>query len=93
MQSLYGLLPQWRTGLRWDQIGLINDLSTPVDGSVSYGDSYRLAAVLEWKLSEFSLLRAQAGRGWYATDDGREDALELALQWEVTFGKHGAHDF
>jgi hypothetical protein len=93
VQSLYGLLPQWRTGLRWDQIGLINDLSTPVGGSVSYGDSYRLAAVLEWKLSEFSLLRAQAGRGWYATDDGREDALELALQWEVTFGKHGAHDF
>ncbi len=93
VQSLYGLLPQWRTGLRWDQIGLINDLSTPEDGSVSYGDSYRLAAVLEWKLSEFSLLRAQAGRGWYATDDGREDALECALQWEVTFGKHGAHDF
>ena len=93
VQSLYGLLPQWRTGLRWDQIGLINDLSTPEEGDLSYGDSYRLAAVLEWKLSEFSLLRAQAGRGWYATDDGREDALECALQWEVTFGKHGAHDF
>jgi len=93
VQSLYGFLPRWRTGLRWDQIGLINDLDTPDEGSVSYGDSYRLAAVLEWKLSEFSLLRAQAGRGWYATADGREDALECALQWEVTFGKHAAHDF
>ena len=93
VQSLYGILPRWRTGLRWDQIGLINDLDTPGYGSVSYDDSYRLAAVLEWKLSEFSLLRAQAGRGWYATEDGREDALECALQWEVTFGKHGAHDF
>lgn len=93
VQSLYGFLPQWRTGLRWDQVGLVNDVNTPEEGDLAYGDSYRLAAVLEWKLSEFSLLRAQAGRGWYATDDGREDALECALQWEVTFGKHGAHDF
>lgn len=93
VQSLYGLLPRWRTGLRWDHIGLNNDVNTPADADISYGDSYRLAAVLEWKLSEFSLLRAQAGRGWYATADGREDTLECALQWEVTFGKHAAHDF
>ena len=93
VQSLYGFLPRWRSGLRWDQVGLLNDVRNPEEGSLSCGDSYRLTAVLEWKLSEFSLLRAQAGRGWYATDDGREDALECALQWEVTFGKHGAHDF
>ncbi|HNX35219.1 MAG TPA: TonB-dependent receptor [Kiritimatiellia bacterium] len=93
VQGLYGFLPRWRGGLRWDQIGLINDLDTPEDGSVTYGDSSRLAAMLDWKLSEFSLLRAQAGRGWYDTEDGREDAWEFALQWQLTFGKHGAHDF
>jgi len=93
VQGLYGFLPRWRGGLRWDQIGLINDLETPEGGSVTYGDSSRLAAMLDWKLSEFSLLRAQAGRGWYETEDGREDAWEFALQWQVTFGKHAAHDF
>ncbi len=93
VQGLYGFLPRWRGGLRWDQIGLINDLDTPEDGSVTYGDSSRLSAILDWKLSEFSLLRAQAGRGWYETEDGREDAWEFALQWQVTFGKHAAHDF
>jgi len=93
VQSLYGFLPRWRGGLRWDQVGLNNDLRTPEDGSVNYDDSYRLAAMLDWKLTEFSLLRAQAGRGWYDTEDGREDAWEFALQWQLTFGKHGAHDF
>ena len=93
IQGLYGFLPRWRGGLRWDQVGLINDLDTPEGGSVSYDASSRLAAMLDWKLSEFSLLRAQAGRGWYETDEGREDAWEFALQWQVTFGKHAAHDF
>jgi hypothetical protein len=49
--------------------------------------------MLDWKLSEFSLLRTQVGRGWYATDDGYEDGWEFALQWQLTFGKHAAHDF
>ena len=93
VQGLYGFLPFWRGGLRWEQIGLTNDLRTPEDGSVTYDASSRLAAMLDWKLSEFSLLRAQAGRGWYETVDGREDAWEFALQWQVTFGKHAAHDF
>lgn len=93
IQSLYGFRPRWRGGLRWDQVGLNNDLRTPEDGSANYDDSCRLAAMLDWKLTEFSLLRAQAGRGWYDTGDGREDAWEFALQWQVTFGEHGAHDF
>ena len=93
VQSLYGFLPRWRGGLRWDQVGLTNDLRTPEDGSVTYDDSYRLASMLDWKLSEFSLLRAQVGRGWYDTEEGRKDAWEFALQWQLTFGKHGAHDF
>jgi len=93
VQGLYGFLPRWRGGLRWDQIGLRNDLNTPEDGSVSYGNTRRLAAMLDWRFSEFSLFRAQAGRGSYLTEDGRENAWEFALQWQVTFGKHAAHDF
>lgn len=93
VQGLYGFLPRLRGGLRWDQVGLLNDLDTPEDGAVSFDDSRRLSAMVDCKLSEFSILRSQVGRGWYDTGDDREDAWELALQWQVTFGKHGAHDF
>lgn len=93
VQGLYGILPCWRTGLRWDQVGLINDVSSPMDGDLACDDSYRLTSVIQWQLSEFSLLRLQVGHGWYATDDGHEDAWECALEWQVTFGKHPAHDF
>jgi hypothetical protein len=93
VQGLYGFRPRWRTGLRWDQVGLINDMRNPDEGALAYGASYRLTGVLDWKLSEFSLLRLQAGHGWYALEDGREDAWEFALEWQVTFGKHPAHDF
>jgi len=93
VQGLYGFLPRWRTGLRWDQVGLINNVSTPEEDDLACEESYRLTSVLDWKFSEFSLLRLQAGRGWYATDDGRENAWEFALEWQVTFGKHPAHDF
>jgi len=93
LQSLYGFLPRWRGGMRWEQVGLINNLKIPEEGSVTFGESSRLAAVVEWKLSEFSLLRAQVGHGWYETYDGMERAWELGLQWQVSFGKHAAHDF
>jgi hypothetical protein len=92
-QGLYGFLPRWRAGLRWDQVGLTNEVEDPETASASCDSSYRLASVCDWKLSEFSLLRLQAGRGWYATDEGREAAWEFALQWQITFGKHAAHDF
>jgi hypothetical protein len=93
LQSLYGFLPRWRAGLRWEQLGLLNDLKTPEEGRVTFDATSRLATVLEWKLSEFSLLRAQISHGWYETRDGEENAWEFGLQWQVSFGKHGAHDF
>ncbi len=93
LQALYGFRPRWRAGLRWDQVGLTNTSNTPDHGRERFDDSRRLAAMLDWKLSEFSLLRLQGGRGWYALEEGRASAWELALQWQVTFGKHAAHDF
>ena len=93
LQGLYGFIPRWRGGLRWDQVGLVNDVTTPDEGNLAFADSYRLSAMIDCKLSEFSLLRAQVGHGRYETEDGTEKAFECALQCEVSFGKHGAHDF
>ena len=93
VQGLYGFLPRWRGGVRWDHIGLTNDVRTPEDGALSCGESYRMASMLDWKFSKYSLLRAQVGHGWYDAGDGRERAWEFALQWQITFGEHAEHDF
>jgi len=93
VQSLYGVAPRWRGGVRWDQIGLINEVDNPDGSSDDFATSRRLTAMADWRLTEFSLLRFQVGRGWYTTAEGLEAAWEFALQLAITFGEHPAHSF
>ena len=93
VQAAYGILPRWRLGLRWEQVGLTNESSFPDGSSADFGASNRATAMLDWKLSEFSLLRLQGGRSNYQTDEGRQKAWELGLQIQVSIGEHKAHDF
>ncbi len=93
VQAAYGILPCWRLGLRWEQVGLINECSLPDGSSDTFGASNRASAMLDWKLSEFSLLRLQGGRSNYQTDEGRQEAWELGLQIQISIGSHKAHDF
>ena len=93
VQAVYGFLPRWRFGLRWEQVGLTNETDYPDGSSASYGASWRLGPMLDWSLSEFSRLRLQFNRGSYLTEDGREDVNEIMLQWTVSLGAHGAHAF
>jgi hypothetical protein len=93
VQAIYGILPRWRAGLRWEQVGLTNDTKLPSGARDSFGSSWRLGPMVDWSLSEFSRLRLQANRGCYETEDGREDVNEIMLQWTVSLGAHGAHKF
>jgi hypothetical protein len=93
VQAAYGILPRWRLGLRWEQVGLTNESSFPDGGNADFGASNRATAMLDWKLSEFSLLRLQGGRSNYQTDEGRQKAWELGLQIQVSIGEHKAHGF
>ena len=93
VQALYGFLPQWRGGLRWEEVGGRNDMELPDLTDYSYKSSNRISAMIDWRLSEFSLLRAQAAHSDLELEDGLEKAWELILQWQVTFGEHAAHDF
>jgi len=93
VQAVYGILPRWRLGLRWEQVGLTNTSDLPDGTSESFGSSWRCGPMLDWSLSEFSRLRLQANRGCYATADGREDVNEIMLQWTISLGAHGAHAF
>lgn len=93
VQAVYGFLPRWRGGLRWEQVGLTNDSELPDGTNESYGSSCRTSAMLDFTPSEFSRLRLQVNQGSYETADGKEDAVEVYLQWMVSIGAHGAHRF
>ena len=93
LQAVYGFLPRWRTGVRWEQVGLTNKSDLPDSTSESYGDSYRLGWMVDFSPTEFSRLRCQVNQGAYETDAGRENVVEAFAQLIVSLGTHGAHKF
>ena len=93
LQALYGFLPRWRAGVRWEEIGLTNEAELPNLTTEEYDSSTKATAMLDWKLSEFSLVRLQTAQVDFSIEDGSETVWETALQLQVTFGKHAAHDF
>jgi len=93
LQALYGIAPRWRTGVRWEQIGLTNHIEDAEEGNYNAGSSWRATAMVDWKLSEFSMLRIQCARHNYSTEEGREHAWEFGIQLQVSLGSHPAHDF
>jgi len=93
LQSAYGILPRWRVGLRGDVAGLTNLERLPDGLKETHDPSVRLAAMVDWTLTEFSRLRFQVNRGRYETDAGRENVTEVMLQAVFSIGTHGAHKF
>ena len=93
IQALYGIAPRWRVGARWEQLGLVNECEDPHEGSWSAPSSYRMAGVVDWKLSEYSMLRFQVARHSYSTEEEREKAWEFTFQLQISLGSHPAHDF
>lgn len=94
IQGLYGFLPRWRTGLRWDMVGLTNRDKYPPGSSENFGNSYRLSGMIDWNPSEFSRLRFQTSYGDWALDHGeRENFWQFFVQAVINIGTHGAHGF
>lgn len=91
-QGVYQLHPNWRMGLRYDQLD---------DGSFDGGANAahimptgyspkRYSAMVDWNPSEFSRLRLQYNRDLSAqnlTDD------QIFLQYIFSLGAHGAHRY
>jgi hypothetical protein len=85
IEAVYRINRRWETGYRYDRLWA--DDSGPF---ASDFDPDRHSVMVAWMNSEFSLLRLQ-----YAHD--RPNAVDsddvLGLQYQVTFGAHGAHKF
>ena len=93
LQAIYGIAPRWRLGARYDCVGLKNHCEEFGKQPESFGKSHRIAGMIDYKLSEYSLLRFQFGRSNFCTGEEREKAWEYALQLQVSLGSHPAHEF
>ncbi len=91
-QGVYGFAPKWTAGLRYDVLGLTNEVSGYE--SADFGSSDRWTLDLTWNLSEFSRLRAQyAHNNILVTEHERERFDAFYLQFLMSLGAHGAHVF
>ncbi len=108
LQSVFKFAPHWRTGIRYDRLNAKNQLflsqadadenGTALDAdevieesgyASSQHDPYRWSAMLDWTPTEFSRLRLQ-----YNRDNSTEDTdHQLFLQYIMSFGAHGAHQY
>lgn len=92
VQGVYQFLPRWRVGLRRDQLNV---------GSVDYGANNSLLAhtsfnpsknslMFDYNPSEFSRVRLQ-----FAQDKSREGLTDnqVFLQYQMSLGAHGAHQY
>jgi len=88
-QATYGFMPRWRAGLRFEQVGLQNEIETPEGESFDLEPSQRLAAMVDYAPSSSSRIRVQANHGSYETEEGQEEVTEVYLQWMLSLGSHG----
>ena len=99
LQGVYQFVPRWRLGARYDrldsgtpQVGLVSDGTlVPADFSILQpARPSRSTVMLDWSPSEFSRLRLQL-----AADRSRstETDRQIFLQYIMSLGAHGAHQF
>ncbi len=94
VQGVYQFMPMWRAGLRYDrldsgtaQVGA--SLAASVIGNYGYAPA-RTTLMLDYNPSEFSRLRLQLAR-----DNSRQGLPDnqIFLQYTMSMGAHGAHQF
>jgi len=92
VQGVYQFMPAWRVGVRYDWLN---------PGSVDYGSNgayltgssfnpQRTAVMLDWTPSEFSRFRVQFQQAKLRPDFTDN---EIFVQYILTLGAHGAHNF
>ena len=102
LQGVYQFMPRWRIGLRYDRLNPDNQLRLIANttdeaaaelaeetGFLSDYNPHRLSTMLDWTPSEFSRVRLQ-----YSRDKSQPEADDqFFLQYIMTIGAHGAHQY
>jgi len=93
-QAVFQFMPQWRVGLRYDQVradntGSDNDVFEEAGLDDESARPERISVMLDWSNSEFSRIRLQ-----YNYDNSRDEKdHQMFLQYTMSLGSHGAHQF
>ncbi|WKE65854.1 hypothetical protein PVT67_00940 [Gallaecimonas kandeliae] len=91
VQGVYQFMPQWRAGLRYEELKA-DKLPMTFDGTALDNldhDPRQWSMMVDWSNSEFSRIRFQ-----YSRDQASPQAANLfTLQYIAAFGAHGAHVF
>ena len=98
LQGVYQFMPSWRIGLRYDSLDSGSNRLRSLDGvldvaafpTLAPADPERSSVMLDWSPTEFSRLRLQ-----FARDQSRQgtDDDQIYLQYIMSLGAHGAHQF
>lgn len=91
-QAVYQWRPQWRVGVRYDRLATdnaVSGLSAPIElGEDDHAPS-RVAVMVDYSRTEFSRFRLQLARD----ESGPVADHQVVLQYIVSLGAHGAHQF
>ena len=92
LQGVYQFMPQWRVGVRYDQL---EPGSTDYGSNAAYLDSSgfnpkRYAAMVDYTTSEFGRFRLQVQQSKLQPDLTDN---QVFLQYILTLGAHGAHKY
>jgi hypothetical protein len=92
LQAVYQFVPRWRVGLRYDRLSADNEGANLSIATPLANDSHepsRVTAMLDFSNSEFSRLRLQIA----ADESQPERDTQVAFQYVMSIGAHGAHQF
>jgi hypothetical protein len=90
-QIVYGVGPRWTAGVRFDAIGIRNEVET-VAGTTELGTTTRYSANVTFNPTEFSRLRVQYNYG-RVPDAAGARIHQVYVQLQMSLGVHGAHAF
>jgi len=91
VQETYQWMPQWRVGLRYGQAEASNSTTglTATTPLAVAGTPKRASVMVDFSNSEFSRVRLQYNRD----ETGAQGDNEIFLQYIMSLGAHGAHQF
>ncbi|MBI3515908.1 MAG: hypothetical protein HY060_17885 [Proteobacteria bacterium] len=90
-QAVYQFMPRWRVGYRYDQVKALSISSGLFGTTVDSGGitSFRNSLMADYSTSEFGRYRLNLIRD----DSLRRTDNQVILQYTVSLGSHGAHQF